>query len=336
MGNDDVFDDVPFGRGWAWDDIGEPYSAEVGGLQFNDGMATIRVTPRRPGERPLVGVRPSNEHVRLLVLATTAPAGTPDRLEVVRVDSVAAGFIVRGSIPADTPYVDREIAVPDNTLYFLHALRLMLGMSGVPVDGPVVDDDARAESERRPARTLFVHHSPPLSEVLKAFLEPSQNQYGEILLKTLGRELRGAGTSAAGVAAVDSLMRAWGMPPRALYQADGSGLSRYNLVAPDLLVALLEHMARSPRFLLFREALPTGGREGTLEERMRGTPLEGNVTAKTGTLSGVRAPSGYLTTAAGERMVFSMIVNNHTVTSHDADRLAEAALLRLYHLPRAR
>ena len=119
------------------------------------------------------------------------------------------------------------------------------------------------------------------------------------------------------------------MPPRLLSQADGSGLSRYNLVAPAFLVALLEHEARTPNAAVYYAALPVAGRDGTLAGRMRGTLAEGNVHAKTGTLSGVRSLSGYLTTAAGERMAFSIISNHHTVTSREVDRVAEAALLRI-------
>ena len=128
---------------------------------------------------------------------------------------------------------------------------------------------------------------------------------------------------------VDSLARAWGMPPRQLAQADGSGLSRYNLVAPAFLVALLERESRSPHAQVFAASLPVAGRDGTLASRMRGTPAEGNLRAKTGTLSGVRALSGYFTTAAGEPMVFSILMNHHTLSSRDVDRVAEAAIMRL-------
>jgi D-alanyl-D-alanine carboxypeptidase/D-alanyl-D-alanine-endopeptidase (penicillin-binding protein 4) len=165
-------------------------------------------------------------------------------------------------------------------------------------------------------------------------MKPSQNQIGEILLKTMGRTLRGQGTARAGIAVVDSAMRAWGMPPRKLAQADGSGLSRYNLVAPVFLIELLEHMRQSPNWQVFYDAMPVAGVDGTLRNRMRGTPLQGNVHAKTGTVSNVRSLSGYMTTAAGEPIVFSIIVNHHTLTSRDADRLAEAALGRVHGLRR--
>jgi D-alanyl-D-alanine carboxypeptidase/D-alanyl-D-alanine-endopeptidase (penicillin-binding protein 4) len=95
-------------------------------------------------------------------------------------------------------------------------------------------------------------------------------------------------------------------------------------------------MRRSPNYAVFYAALPVAGVDGTLAGRMKSTPLQGNVHAKTGTVNNVRSLSGYMTTAAGEPMVFSMMVNHHTLTSRDADRLAEAALLRLYALPRTR
>jgi D-alanyl-D-alanine carboxypeptidase/D-alanyl-D-alanine-endopeptidase (penicillin-binding protein 4) len=176
---------------------------------------------------------------------------------------------------------------------------------------------------------LFTHTSPPMTEIVAAFMKPSQNQIGEILLKTLGVELRGMGTAGAGIAVIDSLSRAWGMPRRLLSQADGSGLSRYNLVAPAYLVALLEREARSPHAQVFIASMPIAGRDGTLASRMRGTPAEGNLRAKTGTLSGVRALSGYFNTASGEAMVFSILSNHHTVGSRDVDRVAEAAIMRV-------
>ena len=101
-------------------------------------------------------------------------------------------------------------------------------------------------------------------------------------------------------------------------------------------MAILERMRTSPNAEVFYNALPVAGVDGTLKNRMRNTPLQGNVHAKTGTVSNVRSLSGYLTTAAGEPIVFSMIVNHNTLGSREADRIAERALMRLYNLPRSR
>lgn len=334
IGNDDVFDDVPWGRGWAWDDMESSYSAEVGGLLLNEGFVTVRVAPA-PGQRAAaVTTRPaSDEWVPVLGNVWMGPPGEQPRVRVGRADTLSA-VLVSGTLPADTTVVEEEVAIRNNTRFFAAVLRQALLEAGIGVEGGSADADDLPAERTAASTVLFTHTSPPLAEILPGFLKPSQNQLGEMLLKTLGREQRGMGTAAAGVSVVDSLMRGWGMPPRLLSQADGSGLSRYNLVAPAFLIALLERQARSPGFAVFHAAMPVAGRDGTLASRMRGTPAEGNVHAKTGTLSGVRALSGYFTTAAGERMVFSMIVNHHTLSARDADRVAEAALMRLIALDR--
>lgn len=332
VGVDDVFDDVPYGRGWAWDDMDAPYSAEVGGLQLNEGFVTVRAEPV-PGGTARVTVRPTAQG--WVDVSGTVAVGAADSEPTFRVDraETGGGLRVSGSIPGDTAFIEESVAIRNNTAFFAAALRQALVDAGIRVGGPSWDADQRPGAAPDPA-VLFTHTSPPMREILAAFMKPSQNQIGEILLKTLGRELRGMGTSGAGVTVVDSLARTWGMPPRQLQQVDGSGLSRYNLVAPAFLVALLERESRSPHAEVFAAALPVAGRDGTLAGRMRGTPAEGNVKAKTGTLSGVRSLSGYFTTAAGEPMVFSMMVNHHTLSSRDADRVAEAAVMRLIAMTR--
>jgi D-alanyl-D-alanine carboxypeptidase/D-alanyl-D-alanine-endopeptidase (penicillin-binding protein 4) len=333
IGNDDVFDDLPLGRGWAWDDAADSYSAEVGGLQLNEGFVTVRVAPG-PDRAAAVTTRPvSDEWVPVVGRVWMAHADSSPRVTIGRADSLS-GVVVSGILPADTA-VQQEVSVRNNTRFFASVLRQALLEAGIGIDGQSLDaDDDSARGKPASTTPLFTHTSPPMREILPGFMKPSQNQIGEILLKTLGRELRGTGSARAGAAVIDSMAAAWGLPRRLLAQADGSGLSRYNLVAPEFLVALLEREARSPHFDVFHAAMPVAGRDGTLASRMRGTAAEANVRAKTGTLSGVRALSGYFTTAAGERMVFSMIVNHHTLSSRDADRVAEAALMRLIALDR--
>jgi D-alanyl-D-alanine carboxypeptidase/D-alanyl-D-alanine-endopeptidase (penicillin-binding protein 4) len=341
VGDDDVFDDLPYGRGWAWDDMDAYYSAEIGGLEYNLGVVGITVAPgAAPGSEGRVTLSPATRYAPVLNRTRTVAGAPVVEVEGTRQEQ-GTGIVVAGDVPRDTGVVRTDVAVRNNTAYFVTVLRETLLAEGIRVDGAAVDqDDLPAAEHAEHADTMFaggfVHSSASLSEILPGFLKPSQNQVGELLLKTMGRALRGQGTAAAGIAVVDSLHRSWGLPRGKLAQADGSGLSRYNLVAPELLIALLEHMRGSPNYPLFYAALPVAGVDGTLAGRMKGTPLQGNVHAKTGTVSNVRSLSGYMTTAAGEPMVFSMIVNHHTVTSRDADRLAEAALLRLYSLPRTR
>jgi serine-type D-Ala-D-Ala carboxypeptidase/endopeptidase (penicillin-binding protein 4) len=337
VGMDDVFDDVPLGRGWAWDDLDASYSAEISGLELNEGMATVRVAPGASiGSPAAVTVEPATAYLPVTSTATTGAPGSAVTFEVARAPQ-GTGIVVTGSVPRDTALVDDEVAVRNNTLYFASVLRESLAAAGIRVDGAAQDaDDRGVPLDSAALQPLFTHASPPMREVLAGFLKPSQNQIGEMLLKTLGHELRGGpGSARSGAAVVDSVLRTWGLPSgRLLAQADGSGLSRYDLVAPELLAGILTHMTRSPNWSAWYADLPIAGVDGTLAGRMKGTPLAGNVHAKTGTLSGVRSLSGYLTTAAGEHLVFSIIANNHTLGSRDVDRVAEAALLRAYALRR--
>jgi len=116
------------------------------------------------------------------------------------------------------------------------------------------------------------------------------------------------------------------VPPGQYVLADGSGLSRMNYVSATMIARILTVMARDAGFARLDATLPVAGRDGTLAGRMRGTSAEANVRAKTGTLTSVRALSGYLTTTAGERVVFAAIANNYTVPAAVVDAVVEAAL----------
>jgi D-alanyl-D-alanine carboxypeptidase/D-alanyl-D-alanine-endopeptidase (penicillin-binding protein 4) len=128
------------------------------------------------------------------------------------------------------------------------------------------------------------------------------------------------------------VLEGFGVGAGSFAQSDGSGLSRYNLVTPTAFVQLLTSMARNPALSAkWMAALPIGGADGTLQHRLAGTPAENRVRAKTGSLSGVRALSGYVETAAGEHLVFSMLANNYAapVTSEDIEKAMDDAVIRL-------
>lgn len=160
--------------------------------------------------------------------------------------------------------------------------------------------------------------SPPLSVIAAQTLKPSQNLYTELILRTLGKAMAPAtaasGTArtseSAGLEVVKAFLKEAGVESAALVLSDGSGLSRNDMITAEATVQLLTYMSRHAQANAFREALPIAGVDGTLRNRMKGTVAENNVRAKTGSLSSAASLSGYLTTAAGERLVFSIMVNN--------------------------
>ena len=146
----------------------------------------------------------------------------------------------------------------------------------------------------------------------------------------MGRTTGRPGSAASGRQVVREVLGTWGVPADAFVMNDGSGLSRYDYVTADAIVAILKHVWNDPRLRgPFLAALPVGAHDGTLESRMRGTILDGSVQAKTGTISNMRSLSGYLETQSGERIVFSIIANHFTAPNADIDAVVEKALIRV-------
>jgi serine-type D-Ala-D-Ala carboxypeptidase/endopeptidase (penicillin-binding protein 4) len=244
--------------------------------------------------------------------------------------------------------------VPDPIRYFTAGLTQVLREAGIQILGGAtapVPDTAAAGTDTaaapRPAAppapataagrppadtavdTLFTWQSPPLAAVLQLMLKPSQNQIGETLLRALGAQVTGFGSMDSGRAVVRRVLTGFGVPPDAYVQADGSGLSRYNYVAPEALAEVLEGMYHRPDFEPFYDALPVAGVDGTLATRFLGTAAAGNVHAKTGTLSNVRSLSGYVRDADGELLVFVLLVNNFTVPVKVVDVAQDRIVERL-------
>jgi len=220
-----------------------------------------------------------------------------------------------------------DVAYRDPGLAYLYALRKTLADQALTVEGgldPRPPRDTAAQLD-----TLFVLKSPPLREVLPALEKPSQNQIAEILLKTLGLERTGFGTADSGRAVIERQLAGWGIAPTSFAVRDGSGLSRHDYIAPDAIVRVLDAMRKSPNFAVFRDALPLAGVDGTIANRMRGTAAAGNVHAKTGFVDKARSLSGYVTTANGRLLIFSLLCNNWTTSSREVDQVADAIAVRL-------
>jgi D-alanyl-D-alanine carboxypeptidase/D-alanyl-D-alanine-endopeptidase (penicillin-binding protein 4) len=163
-------------------------------------------------------------------------------------------------------------------------------------------------------------------------MKVSQNLYAETFLKTLSSPGMndGVGTSSDGLTAVRETMKAWGVEDGGLIMRDGSGLSRYNYVTPHTLVTILTHVDRDDQLRgPFESALPIAGRDGTLSRRMVGTVAEGNAHAKTGSISNGRSLSGFVTTADGERLVFSIIANNFETPASVIEQESDHIVVRL-------
>jgi len=242
-----------------------------------------------------------------------------------RKDTLRGDVIVTGSVAAgDT--VTLEVTHRDPDLAYLAAFSEALRDRGIAVDsGTAVTEDSTATH----GDTLVTIVSKPLREILPALLKPSQNQIAEVLLRTIGLERGGLGTADSGRKVVERQLATWGVPPSTYVIRDGSGLSRYDYLAPEAIVHVLDVMRRSANFQLFYDALPIAGVDGTIRTRMRGTAAENNVHAKTGSVANARSLSGYVCTADGRTLIFSILSNNWTVPATDVTRVQDAIAARL-------
>jgi serine-type D-Ala-D-Ala carboxypeptidase/endopeptidase (penicillin-binding protein 4) len=226
---------------------------------------------------------------------------------------------------------DTVIAVATRTpgYVYLGALYAALTQRGIAVDGLV---NLTADSLTAPYDTVYVVTSPPLREILKHFMKPSQNQIGEALLKTIGLERAGIGTADAGAAVVTGQLREWGVDSTGVIVYDGSGLSRHDLVSPETIVKILVAMQKDTAFNAFYESFPIAGVDGTIRNRMKGTPAENNLRGKTGTIEFVRSLSGYVDSGDGSLLVFSFLSNHFTTPVSEMTRVQDAvgALLAGY------
>lgn len=332
--DDSVFDGEPFGSGWAWDDLSASYAAGIGALQFNQNTVRLVVTPgSAPGEPGRVSSIPPVHDLTLDNQVTTGPAGEPGALSIRRLPG-SSMLTIGGSLPDGSPALFRNVSVDNPSIYFGQALQNALAANGIDVRGSVVDIDAIGDApSRADAIDLVIHRSNPLSMLAATMMRNSQNLYAETLLKTLGRH-EGTGTFDAGLDAVRSTLAAWGIDTDTLRLADGSGLSRYNLVTADVLVAVLTRVHEDDRLREpFQAALPLAGREGTLERRLSGTAAEENARAKTGSMSNIRTIAGYVRTADGEPLAFAIMANNVASTAR-ADETIDAIVVALAEFSR--
>jgi serine-type D-Ala-D-Ala carboxypeptidase/endopeptidase (penicillin-binding protein 4) len=206
-------------------------------------------------------------------------------------------------------------------------LKYILAQEGIDVS----NCEIRQMRNYSPASSslLWAHTSAPLSELLVPMMKMSLNLSAESFTRVLGLELRGEGTFPKGKEVVEEALGEMGLTKNAYAYADGSGLSRLNLISADALVRILTFMSKHPFFPAFYSALPIAGIDGTLESKMSRTRAANNVHAKTGSFANVAALSGYVQTADKEVLAFSILANNFLGSRDVVERLQERTLVRL-------
>ena len=306
---------------WAW----KPYSAPVSALSVNDNCVRIICKPgANEGDEAILTMEPDVGVLELKNLLKTSATRhviwfhREPRSSVVSV----GGHILKGS----EGFAD-EVTVPHPARYAAALLGEALRQQGIEVAGQARLVTVRDLAGRDRWRTLAQRRTDILP-VLRAMLTHSDNLYAEQVIKTIGAQKGGEGSWEAGLARAARLLRSLGFESDEFALADGSGLSRRNLLPPALLTALLAHMDRSAHGEVFRELLPRSGIDGTMQSRLQEEPYRGAVRAKTGSLYGVSALSGYAETRSGMRVAFSILMNDAPGAGNGGLRQVQDAICR--------
>lgn len=326
------FDEKLLGEGWQWDDEAADYSPQVSGLNCDENVVAVTIQPgAKVGEPARISADELDvlNYVRIENRAVTVEGGAETARFLVdrtrgKNEIVITGTVGRAAKP-DSVYVTVEDPARCAATRFYAAL----GAAGVEIPS-AGERIVREGITPATAKPFAMHESAPLSELLRLFLQPSDNLFGECFLKTLGKEKGKTGSSTEGAKIIRALFKKQNITDDGLFIADGSGLSRMNLVTPRLIVDLLTAIDKSDAKVkdVFVNALPQSGVSGTLRNRFKGTIAEKNVRAKTGTLFGVSSLSGFATTKGGERFVFAVLMNHWSTSGRASEvRAAQDAIV---------
>jgi serine-type D-Ala-D-Ala carboxypeptidase/endopeptidase (penicillin-binding protein 4) len=303
------FDDLPWGAGWTWDEEPAAYGMFISPLTLNNNAISVRVLPSpTAGTPPLIRIDPPTSYVNLENTATTVVDSPTVRLEISRKWRERSNTItVAGQIRLAGRPRTEQLSLWKPELYAGTVFAERLQACGIPVIGTVTADtvtSAMVEVER------YLHG---IDTVLTFLNKESDNLSAECVLKTIAAEKIGIpGSAETGITRVHAYLAECGVDTTRMSVADGSGLSRYNLVSPATIVRLLERVYRDNQsFPLAYHTLPIAGVDGTIGSRMKGTPAAGNLRAKTGSLGAVSALSGYVCTLDGEMLAFSILMQNY-------------------------
>ncbi len=336
IADDSYFAFERYGEGWSQDDLVLADGAPVSALTINDNVVFVNILPAdRAGDRAFVSITPSSDYYRIDNRIITTPAGTGRKIFINR-EPGSTLLTLWGNMPLEDGGANEALAIEDPAEFAAALFHQLLQNRGIVVYGKqhtrhtelaslstlTVTATAPARGGDEPSRAvpnqplvLASYQSKPLIEDVRVINKVSQNLHAEILLRLLGREKGTAGTVEGGLEVLRGFLNQAGVPGEQYLFYDGSGLSRQDLATPHAVTQLLRYAASQPWGASFRETLPVAGVDGSLADRFPNLDPRAHVYAKTGSLGGVKALSGYATTVRGQRVAFSILSNNLNLPS---------------------
>ena len=324
-----IFDNQPLCDSWQWGDVGNYYGSGAYGLNYHENMYFTYFNPGKKLGYPATGAgtKPKNVGVRNQNEVITGGENSGDQVTVFG-DPYTMLRSFRGSVPLGKNNFAVRASLPNPPDVCARMFSVYLRNNGINVSHNVSEVFGRQDS----CKVMLEYESENFYVVAQYANLTSNNIYVESIFKYLGYKRYGKGSFANGSRAVGDFFRIHNLESSGVKIVDGCGLSRRNMVTTDFICRFLAELARMPIYNDFSKSMAKAGENGTVRNLLPGLPSNVTVRIKSGTMEGVKAYAGYVTTRSGDLLCFSVISNGHTCNSTEATRMLEKILYQVAKL----
>ncbi|MCR4660053.1 MAG: D-alanyl-D-alanine carboxypeptidase/D-alanyl-D-alanine-endopeptidase [Bacteroidales bacterium] len=324
--NSSVFDDQALHDSWTWGDVGNYYGAGAYGLNFHENMYFVYFNPGKKLGYPasVNRIAPKNLNVRSNCEVATGPENSGDRVTIYG-SPFGPDRAYRGTVPLGQPDFGVRGAMPNPPQSCAEMFATYLRTHDIAVSQNVQQVFTLPDS----AITVLDYFSSPYYIIAQYTNLTSNNIYAESIFKYLGYLNHGRGSFDNGAKTMGEFFSAHGLDDGSVRMVDGSGLSRLNRVTADFVTKYLSSIAGERYYDDFAQSLAETGKSGTARNMLPDLPANVTVRVKTGSIDGVRAYAGYITTASGDLLSFAVIANDFNGSPRAAAAKLEKILLRI-------